>query len=397
MMRRAAHVPVLLLFLLPYLFAQPSNDEFQKYVQQGDRALAEGRYSDAEQAFEKVRQLAPGIAEVHAKLGLIYFQQGEFLQAVPVLRQALKLKPGLPNAGTLLAMSLSELGRYSEALPGLEKAFRQSTDPAVKRMTGLQLERAYTGLQRDAKAVEVALELSRLYPEDPEVLYHTGRLFGNFAYITMQKLADVAPSSVWRHQAAGEAHQSQGDYDLALTEYREVLKLEPKRPGVHYRIGRVLQLRGQQTNTEPLEALKEFERELEIDPTNANAAYEIGEMLRKSGDYTKASRFFEQAVRYYPDFAEARLGYGATLLSLGKPDLALPQVQKAVELNPRDEVGFYRLSQIYRALGRTADQQKALAEYRKLRSNRPVRTVAKDLFSQRDVTKQEVDPGSPEQ
>jgi tetratricopeptide (TPR) repeat protein len=396
MMRRPAGFPLLLLILLPCLFGQPSSEELQKYVRQGDRALAAGRYSDAEQAFEKVRQLAPGIAEVHAKLGVIYFQQGKFLQAVPVLQQALKLKPGLPNANTLLAMSLSELGRYSEALAGLEKAFRQSTDPAIKRMAGLQLERAYTGLQRDTNAVEVAIELSRLYPEDPEVLYHTGRLFGNFAYLTMQKLADVAPSSVWRHQAAGEAYQSQGDYDLALAEYREVLKLEPKRPGVHYRLGRALQLRGQQTNTPPGDAVKEFEQELAIDPTNANAAYEIGEMLRKSGDYAKAGAYFEQAVRYYPDFPEARLGYGAALLALEMPDLALPQVQKAVELNPRDEVAYYRLAQVYRALGRTSDQQKALAEYRKLRSGRPVRTFVKDVFSQRDVTKQEVDPGSPE-
>src|SRR5713226_6303062 len=89
-------------------------------------------------------------------------------------------------------MSLSELGRYNEALPGLEKGFRRSTDPALKRLAGLQLERAYTGLKRDSKAVEVALELNRLYPEDPEVLYHTGRLFGNFAYLSMRKLSQVS-------------------------------------------------------------------------------------------------------------------------------------------------------------------------------------------------------------
>ena len=196
-----------------------SNDAvLQKYSQEAERAVAENRYADAEQAYEKLRQLTPGTAEVHARLGVIYFQERKFEQAVPVLRQALKLKPALPNLDLLLAMSLSELGRYDEALPGLEKGFRRSADPALKRMSGLQLERAYAGLQRDSKAVEVGLDLTRLYPDDPEVLYHAGRLFGNYAYLTMRKLADVAPSSVWRHQAAAEAHQSGGNFDSAISE-----------------------------------------------------------------------------------------------------------------------------------------------------------------------------------
>jgi hypothetical protein len=42
--------------------------------------------------------------------------------------------------------------------------------------SGLQLQRAYTGLRQDDKAVEVALELTRAFPKDPEVLYHAGRL-----------------------------------------------------------------------------------------------------------------------------------------------------------------------------------------------------------------------------
>jgi tetratricopeptide (TPR) repeat protein len=146
---------------------------------------------------QKLRELNPEVAEVHVKLGLIYFQQGKFAQAVPALSKALKLKPALPNADILLAMSLSELGRYGEALPGLEKGFRRSPDAALKRLAGLQLQRAYTGLQKDNKAVEVALELNRLYPDDPEILYHGSRLYANFAYLMLRKLlrsgTDIRP------------------------------------------------------------------------------------------------------------------------------------------------------------------------------------------------------------
>ena len=152
------------------LFSQSSQASVQSYFEQGERALAEERYSEAEAAYEKLRKLAPNVAEVYGRLGLVYFQEKRFAEAVPVLRQALKLKPSLPNTDILLGMSLSEVGQYSEARPILDKAFHHSNDPALKRMSGLQLERTYTGLRRDADAVQTALELNRLYPKDPEVL-----------------------------------------------------------------------------------------------------------------------------------------------------------------------------------------------------------------------------------
>ena len=45
---------------------------------------------------------------------------------------------------------------------------------------------------------------------------------------------------------------------------------------------------------------------------------------------------------------------------MGKPDLALPHLQKAIALNPENEVSYYRLSQTYKALGNRPGQQKAL-------------------------------------
>ena len=388
----------LLLFLTAsYALAQSTGAGLeQQTFERGEKALAEGRYADAEAAYQKLRQLNPGIAEVHAKLGLIFFQQKKFVDAVPELRQALKLKPGLPNINVLLAMSLSELGRYGEALPGLEKGFRQATDPALKRIAGLQLERAYTGLQRDSKAVEVALELSRLYPEDPEVLYHTGQLFGNYAYLSMRKLGQLSPDSVWKHQAMGEAYESQGNHDLAIAEYRKVLAIDPGRAGIHFRLGRTLEARLQQTNARPedsAEALKQFEQELQLDPGNASAAYEIAEIHRRSGQLDRAKEFFEMALKHYPDFEEAHVGLARVLIAFDKPDEALPHLQKAVALDPEDEVCYYHLSQVHKALGHAAEQQKALAEFRRIRSQRTSRRESV-IFSPTEVTKQELDPNA---
>jgi tetratricopeptide (TPR) repeat protein len=370
-----------------------------EYSDQGQKALAQGRYADAEATFERLRELEPGVAEVHANLGVIYFQERKFEQAVPALRQALKLKPALTKTAALLAISLSELGRYGEALSGLEKGFHQSTDPPIKRMCGLQLLRAYTGLRRDSNAVEVAVELNRLYPNDPEVLYHTGRIFGNFAFLTMQKLAQVAPASVWRHQAEAEAYESQGSNDAAISEYRQVLSVDARRPGIHYRLGRTLLTRSRQSNApdDVAAAAKEFEQELELDPGNANAAYELGEIHRNAGKFDEAQRFFQVAVQYHPDFEEAQLGLAAVLMSLQKPDVALLHLQKAITLNAGNEVSWYRLSQVQGMLGHADEQKKTFAEFQRLRSQKSSRQEAgKQILSPDEVTPQQLDPGAPQ-
>jgi tetratricopeptide (TPR) repeat protein len=375
--------------------AQTSNSqELERYADIGQKALEEGRYPAAEAAFEKLRELSPATAEVHANLGAIYFQEKKFDKAVGALRQALNLRANLPKTESLLAMSLSELGRYSEATPGLEKCFRHSTDTELKRMCGLQLLRADTGLKQENKSVGLALELNRLYPDDPEMLYHTARIYGNQAFLTIQRLSQVAPDSLWKSLAAAEAYESQGSYTEALGEYRRVLALDPNRSRIHYRLGRTLLAQSRQNNSLELkaEALKEFQKELIVDPSDASAAYELGESARGTGELEEARGYFEQAMKFYPDFEEAHLGLAAVLLSQGAPKLALPHLQRAVAINPEDEVAWYRLSRTQKALGNNALQQKALAEFQRLHKKTLQQAGIKEQTPTSEVTKQVIEP-----
>ncbi len=371
---------------------QPDSAAVQQQVQVGERALAAGRYAEAQAVYEALRRLTPGTAEVHARLGLIYFQQGRFTEAIPPLREALRLKPSLPKVDALLAMSLSELGRHEEALPGVKKAFSQSVDLVLRRMAGLHLQRIYTGLGRDRDAADVALRLSSLFPDDPEVLYHSGRILANFSYLQTMRLATVAPDSVWLHQAAGEANESQGLYDAAVREYQQVVAAAPRRPGIRFRIGRVLLARAKAnpTSGDLAEARKAFEDELAVDPTNANAAYELGEMDRTAGDFDSARRRFEQAVAHYPAFEQALVGLGRTLVGVGRPADALRPLEAAVKMNPDSVVAYYQLAQAYRALGNMARHERALADFNRARSLASQRKGALPE-TKRDITPQVID------
>jgi tetratricopeptide (TPR) repeat protein len=325
---------------------------------------------------------------------LIYHQSGHFERAVPALKQALKLKPTLPHLDVLLALSLSELGQWQEALPALQKGFKQTKDAALRRSSGLQLQRAYTGLQQDDKAVEVALELTRAFPQDPEILYHASRLFANYAYLSAVKLSAVAPDSLWLQLAAGEAHESQGHWDSALGAYREVVKLNPRHPGLHFRLGRVQLARAAQDASAEAAALQEFEQELQLDPTNANAAYEAGELHRKAARFDRAAQLFAQAVKHYPDFEEALVGLGRTLISLRQAEQSLSPLRKAIALNANNEVTWFQLAQAYRALSNAPEQQKAFAEYQRVRQQK-LQSTSSQSFSRHEATKQKLDAEPP--
>jgi tetratricopeptide (TPR) repeat protein len=396
--RRCGLVTGLLFLAAPSVGAQQQPDAatVQRHAREGERALADGRYADAQNAYEALRQLTPATAEVHARLGLIYFQQHKFTEAIPPLREALRLKPTLPKVDALLAMSLSELGRYNEALAGVKKAFAQSADAALRRMAGLHLQRIYTGLGRDSDAVDAALRMTRLYPDDPEVLYHSGRVFANFAYLQTMKLASVAPDSVWLHQAAGEANESQALYDAAIREYQQVIVAAPRRPGIRFRLGRVLLARAKAdpVSTDLAAARKAFEDELTVDPTNANAAYELGEMDRTAGDFQSARQRFEQALSHDAAFDHALVGLGRTLIALERPAEALKPLHAALKINPQSDVAFYQIALAYRALGNDAAQERALADFNRVRSLALQRKGAIPA-TLRDVTPQIVDSKSP--
>lgn len=379
--------------ILPIL-ARPQStteEESAQYAAEGQKALAQGHYDAAQAAFGKLAKLNPGIAEVHATLAAIEFKQREYNSAIHEIQAAERLKPGLPRLDSLMGLSLSELGRFAEALPRLEKGFRDTSDAEVRRMCGLELLRAYTNLGRDADAVETSLALNRLYPDDPEVLYNTGRIYGNYAYIIMERLHDDAPGSVWMLQAQGEANEAQKNYAAAITAFNHVLLLDPNRPGIHYRMGRIYldRYRDAQKTEDRDAAMREFAAELAIDPGNGNAAYELANIQIDLGNLDKARGLLENVVQRYPDFEEALVALGRVDLESHDSAEAVTMLKRATKLRPNDDVAWYRLALAQRAVGNREGEMEAMAAFKKVHRIIPVTLQSPNAGEQ--VTPQKLD------
>jgi predicted Zn-dependent protease len=356
----------------------------QEAVEAGDTARAEA-------TFAGLAKSHPEVAEVHASLGALLFQDRRYREALDQLEQAKREKPGLPKIAGLIAMCEAELGEFEQALPELKRTYATAEDLSIKRFSGLELERAYSGLRRDTEAAQIALDMQRLFPKDPEVLYRNERIFGNMAFLTVQTLFAVAPDSVWRHEAQAELLESEGQHEAAITEYRQVLAVDPSHIGVHYHIGRCFREENRDTHDPAAlqKAMTEFQAELAIDPDNANAYYEIGELDRLDHKLDAAKESFATALRLFPDFPEANIGMGSVLSALGQPSQALPYLHKAIQDDPDDEAAWYRLAQAERDAGDKQAQQSALARFLQLHGK------SAPSASGHDVTPQTLDTDKP--
>jgi len=59
------------------------------------------------------------------------------------------------------------------------------------------------------------------------------------------------------------------------------------------------------------------------------------------------------------------LGLAKTLMSMNQSEKALPLLEHAVKLDQTSALAHFRLSTVYRQMGRTADAKRELEEYQK--------------------------------
>jgi tetratricopeptide (TPR) repeat protein len=84
------------------------------------------------------------------------------------------------------------------------------------------------------------------------------------------------------------------------------------------------------------------------------------ERAYSSEKFEEASRFYSKALKVQPDFLEARLGLGNSLLALGRPNEAAAYYEEAVRVNPADARARAGLGAIYRQRGQ---DEKAASQF----------------------------------
>jgi tetratricopeptide (TPR) repeat protein len=203
--------------------------------------------------------------------------------------------------------------------------------------------------------------LSRQFPHDPEVLYVLTHAYSDLSTRAARELATTAPNSIPALEMDADASELQGKWDAAEKDYRKILEQNPRYPGIHFRLARLLLSKPNPTPDFAEQAKKELQAELEIDPANAGAEYVLGELARQAQDLPTAVQHFSKATQLEPNFADAYLGLGMSLLTEKQYAEAVAPLEKAVKLQPGNPAGHYSLATAYSRTGRKEDAEREFA------------------------------------
>jgi len=252
------------------------------------------------------------------------------------------------------SQQLAETGHCREALPLLKADIAKATAADMQKRLGVDGVRCGMTLDDMDAALDFLRGLHKRFPGDAEVLYLEVHVFSDLSIRSSHKLMVSDPSSYQVHELNAEALETQGKWSDAEAEYREVLKKDPRLPGIHYRIARLL-LSGPPSPTAKPDARRELEEEIKIDPNNAGAEYVLGELARQDGKDTDAIDHFSRAAKLDVGFVDAFVGLGRTLLTDDRAADAVAPLETAVKLDPDSPIAHFNLATAYSRTGRKED------------------------------------------
>ncbi len=163
------------LTVLPHSAAAPApkvelvKDDWTQWNDYGIGLFLQGDLIGAEQAFDKITEMAPDNPDGWTNVGRVRVQEGDTQGALAVLAKALALKPGLARANFFYARVLREEGKYDEARKVLQEVLAQYPKD---RVVHNELGRVLFLQKRYGDAVEELKKTLAIDPEDLQANYN---------------------------------------------------------------------------------------------------------------------------------------------------------------------------------------------------------------------------------
>jgi tetratricopeptide (TPR) repeat protein len=129
----------------------------------------------------------------------------------------------------------------------------------------------------------------------------------------------------------GAAFQAKGNFDAAIKEYEDVLRVAPDYKNASKNLGVAILAKG-----DPDAAILKLQLALRIDPNDSDVHYNLGLAFQVKGDPDSAISQYQAAIRLNPDNADAHHNLG--LILAGKRDFkaAAAEFREVLRINPDD-------------------------------------------------------------
>jgi len=294
-------------------------------------------------------------------LGLVFFSSATYILAQPA--KAVGAQPGLSPERAIAA---AEEGHCRESIAGLKRGMAGQTPAETRKQAGLLGVRCSLAVDDRDSTLEFLRLLNKQFPRDPDILFVVVHAYSDLSARAAQDLGRTAPQSVAAHKLNAEALEMQGKWEPARLEYEGILQKEPNVQGIHFLLGRLLLSRPDAGPDATQRAKQEFVKELEVDPKNSGAEYILGELARREQSWDEAVSRFSAAAKLDPNFAEAYLGWGASLIDQKKYPEAIPPLRTAERLTPGNPEIHHTLATALQRSGHKEEAEKEFSIHRSL-------------------------------
>ena len=154
----------------------------------------------------------------------------------------------------------------------------------------------------------------------------------------------------------------QGDGANAIGQYRAAIRLNPHLPGVHFELAQ--QLRNSDDPAVKSQAEQEYRAALRVNEFDAKAWRGLGEVVAEKEDYASAKEDYRKALALQPRDSDTETDLAITWMALNDTHQALLLLESAVKDDPTNITAHFRLSTLYRQLGRPADSEREMESFR---------------------------------
>jgi tetratricopeptide (TPR) repeat protein len=298
------------------------------YSAEGAKALDEGRYEAAAQAFAKVIEADPADYGAHFNLALAYGFLHKDTEGIAEFRKTLELKPGLYEAELNEGLLWMRQKDPVEALPLFEDGTKQKPDQFQPWFYLGEAQLASGAPDKAEESYRKAIEINPKSAAAEIGLAH--------ALARQEKLADAAPH--FAQAAQIDPHYRSELLELAglyedhqqTAEAMAIYRAFPDNPDVQKRLGRLM-LQNQQY----ADAIPKLEETYKRDPTQNNrtalaAAYVF------TGKVDQALPLLAQSVEAAPGDFELRMMYARALRDRKQFPASADQFYQAAKLKPSD-------------------------------------------------------------
>jgi tetratricopeptide (TPR) repeat protein len=314
-------------------------DDFRWVYYLGQVSLRTGQPERARAELERALEIRPDELPALIRLARVELARNRPDRAETLFRHALEIDAN--SAAALLGLGKIALAKrdFESAVRHLEAA-RTLAPQATKIHYPLAL--AYRGLGRLEMASTLLDQLGDVpAPLDDPWMRQIGALVGGMRV----------------HQIQGTLHFQEGQYELALAEFKRAVEEAPDEPLVRTNLALTLIQLG-----DPDGAEREFEHALSLDSSDAFAHYNLGTLLLDSGRYEAAVGHFEAAIERDAGQLRAHFNLGKALERLGRHEAALPHYRRVVEDDPGNAAARVTEARALAALGRWAEAHRRLEE-----------------------------------